>query len=158
MRTSKLGIKSLKQMKIFIFQVTLWVLLPLCLCSLFMGYTRKTGADKCYRRGQMKTFRVKVHPQGQNSKTSMRIETSRLCRYCFQKNSRRHMCARRFIYRFIMEPFLKRVYLDSQPFCYLDLYQNCKLLISREHLFAKCDNIDLILYQNIAYYIDDYEF
>ena len=68
------------------------------------------------------------------------------------------MCPGKYIYEFIMESLLKRVFLDTQPFCYLDLYQNCKSVIVQEHLFENCDSINLILYQCLTHYIEDYEF
>ncbi len=92
----------------------------------------------------------------QNHSTS--IFQAKLCRYCSQKYINRHICPRRYIYEFIFEPFIKRVFLDTQPFCYLDLYQNCRSIISQERLFAECGNIDSVLYEYLVYYIEDYEF
>jgi hypothetical protein len=68
------------------------------------------------------------------------------------------MCPGKYIYDFIVEDFFKRVYLDTAPSCYLDLFQNCKSIIVREKLFAGCDSIESVLYQYLPYFIQDYEF
>ena len=66
------------------------------------------------------------------------------------------MCPGKYINDFIVEDFFKRVYLDTAPSCYLDLFQ--KSIIVREKLFAGCDSIESVLYQYLPYFIQDYEF
>ena len=117
-----------------------------------MDSTQKMEADA--QSTKIKDMNIKNYAQDHNVDT----RKNKLCRYCLQKNSKRHICPGKYIYEFIMESFFKRVFLDTQPCCYLDLYHNCKLTIVQEHLFPTCSNIDSILYQNLVYYIYDYEF
>ena len=108
-------------------------------------YHRKTS-----RRNQD----VKSHQQNPAIKTRRKNRY----RYCLQKSSKLHICPKKYIYEFIMESFFKRVFLDTQPSSYLDLYQNCITTITREELFGDCNIVDSILHHHLRYYIQDYEF
>ena len=80
-----------------------------------------------------------------------------LCRFCLKKRQKRHLCAGQYTYEFIFEPLFKGIALDTNPLCYLDLYQDCKTVIEKEHLFTESVNIDPVLYRYLRYYIQDYE-
>ena len=109
---------------------------------------------KCRRKISKRKQDVKSRQQNPASKTRRKNR----CRYCSQKSGKLHICPEKYIYEFILESFFKRVFLDTQPCSYLDLYQNCITTVAREELFGDCNIIDSILHHYLRYYIQDYEF
>ena len=122
------------------------------LCSQCMDCLKE---KKIHQRKMLKKDRsAKSHRKDQIP----RLRSRSRCRYCSQKSRKTHVCPEKYIYELILEPFFKRVFLDTQPFCYLDLYQNCIKVVRQEELFKNCSNIKTILHYHLRYYIEDYEF